>query len=69
MSVRHCAWAGAYYRMRRDKGALHHVAVRSLAYKWLRILYRCWKDGEPYDDARYMASLRANNAPLLGYLE
>jgi len=45
------------------------MAVRSLAFKWLRIIFRCWKDGTPYDDALYMASLKANNAPLLAYLQ
>lgn len=64
-----CAWAGAFYRMQVSRGKSHHTAVRSLAYKWLRIAFRCWKDGIPYDDDRYLASLRANNSPLLAYLE
>ncbi len=33
-------WAGAYYRQQRNKGCSHHAAVRSLAFKWIRILYR-----------------------------
>lgn len=28
-----------------------HVAWRALAYKWFRIIYRCWKTRTPYDDA------------------
>jgi hypothetical protein len=28
--------------------AKNHTAIRALAYKWIRILYRCWKDGLPY---------------------
>jgi len=42
--------------------------VRALAFKWLRIMFRCWKQRRPYDEQRYMASLRKNNAPLLDYL-
>ena len=36
-------WAGAYYRQQRAKGSSHHIAVRALAFKWIRILYRCWQ--------------------------
>jgi transposase len=63
-----CPWAQAYYQMQISQGKDHHVAVRSLAFKWLRIIYRCWKNRVPYDDAIYMDSLKANNAPLLAFL-
>src|SRR5229473_2872551 len=44
-SVLCCEWASAYYRAQRDdKKKSHHAAVRSLAYKWIRIAFRCWKD-------------------------
>jgi len=64
-----CPWAEAFYQTQVSKGKKHNMAVRSLAFKWLRIIFRCWKDGTPYDDALYMASLKANNAPLLAYLQ
>lgn len=63
-----CGWAGAFYRMQVSKGKSHHMAVRALAFKWLRIIFRCWKDRIAYDDTVYMASLKLNNAPLLAYL-
>ncbi len=63
-----CPWAQAFYQMQVSQGKDHHVAVRSLAFKWLRIIYRCWKNQVPYDEAIYMASLKANNAPLLAFL-
>ena len=63
-----CPWAQAFYQMQVSQGKDHHVAVRSLAFKWLRIIYRCWKNRVPYDDAIYVASLKANNAPLLAFL-
>ena len=62
------ALAQAFYQMQVSQGKDHHVAVRSLAFKWLRIIYRCWKNRVPYDDAIYVASLKANNAPLLAFL-
>lgn len=46
-------WARAYYRKQRDRGKGHHASVRGLAFKWLRILFRCWKDGVAYDEAKY----------------
>ena len=36
-------WAGAYYRQQRAKGSSYQAAVRALAFKWIRILYRCWQ--------------------------
>ena len=33
-------------------------AVRALAFKWIRILFRCWKDRTPYDEARYVRCLQ-----------
>jgi len=67
-SVPRSAWAGAYYRLQRARGRGHHAAVRSLAFKWIRVIYRCWKERTPYDEATYLASLRRKGAPLLAYL-
>ena len=41
------------------------AAVRSLAFKWIRIIFRCWKDGKPYDERVYQKSLRRRGS-LLG---
>ena len=57
-------WARAYYQQQRQRGANHHAAVRSLAYKWIRILYRCWKDRTPYDEQVYLKSLQRHRSPL-----
>src|SRR5687768_15403301 len=32
---------------------------------WIRILYRCWVDRAPYDEARYLLALQKRQAPLL----
>jgi transposase len=58
LSVRKSQWARAYYDRQRDKGKAHHAAVRALAFKWLRILFRCWKDQCPYEEARYERTLQ-----------
>ena len=58
-------WAGLYYHQQRAKGCSHQAAVRALAFKWIRILYRCWKTRTPYDEARYLKALQDRGSPLL----
>jgi transposase len=63
------AWAQAYYQLLRARGYRFHAAIRALAFKWIRILFRCWKERQPYDEERYLAQLRKKNSPLLAYLK
>jgi transposase len=58
-------WAGLYYYQQRAKGCSYQAAVRSLAFKWIRILYRCWVTRTPYDEAKYLKALRHRGSPLL----
>lgn len=64
-SIPHSRWAHAYYHQQLERGNSPHQAKRALAYKWLRIVFRCWKDGEPYDEERYIESLRRHDSPLV----
>jgi len=65
-SIQQSEWARAFYEhQRNEKQKSHHAAVRSLAFKWVRIIYRCWKDGKPYDEEIYLQSLRRRGS-LLG---
>jgi transposase len=68
-SIKFSEWARAYYEMQRGRGLTHHAAVRALAYKWIRIIFRCWKDRVTYDETIYMESLRRKKARLLEYLD
>lgn len=61
-------WAKAYCAMLRAKGHGFHSAIRALAYKWLRILFRCWQNRQRYDEIRYLQQLRQKNSPLLAFL-
>jgi transposase len=63
-SIQFCGWAKAYYDEQRSRKKSHHTAVRALAFKWMRILYRCWKDRQPYREDIYLASLAKRNLPL-----
>jgi transposase len=64
-STRHSFWAQVYYQQQRDKGKAHQAAVRALAFKWIRILYRCWQERTPYDESVYLQALKRRSAPLL----
>jgi transposase len=63
-----CSWASAFYQQQRHAGKGHHAALRTLAFKWIRVLYRCWRDRTPYSEERYLENLRRRNAPLLAFL-
>lgn len=64
-SIRQSFWAGAFYEQQRAKGKSHQMAVRALAFKWIRILHRCWQDGTPYNEATYLNNLKNRGSPLL----
>ena len=40
-----------------SEGKGHHAAVRGLAFKWIRIVFRCWTDRVVYDENKYLAAL------------
>lgn len=63
-TTRYCEWAGAYYALQKRRGKRPQAIYRSLAAKWIRILWRCWHDRTPYDDARYCAALKDHASPL-----
>lgn len=67
-SRRASVWADAYYNMLRDKGKSHHSAIRSLAFKWIRIMYRCWQDRTCYDEVKYLQALQKTKSPLLKFI-
>jgi transposase len=59
-STRHWhPWAKEVYRRARARGQDHPHAIRTLGRAWIRILWRCWQDGVPYD-----ATLHGNSHRL-----
>jgi transposase len=67
LTVRYSFWARAYYQQQAEKGKPHNTIIRSLAFKWIRIIFRCWKENKPYDESRYLEALRKRGSPLLQY--
>jgi transposase len=49
-----CPWAEAYYRQKRKQGTAHAAALRCLAMRWLKILWKMWIDRTCYDADRHL---------------
>jgi transposase len=64
-STRPSFWAQVYYQQQRDKGKAHQAAVPALAFKWIRILYRCWQDRTLYNEAVYLQALNSCGSSLI----
>jgi transposase len=64
-SRRWCKWAKAHYELLRRRGKSHNAAVRALAYKWIRILFRCWRDRQPYQDQIYTPGLAQTRVSIV----
>ena len=57
-------WARAFYEQQRAKGSSHQTALRALAFKWIRVVFRCWQDRIPYDETTYLNSLKRRGSSL-----
>jgi len=66
-SIRSSFWAKAYYEQQQSKGKSHNSIIRSLAFKWIRIIFRCWKTKTPYDESTYLEALKRRGSPLLKF--
>jgi transposase len=51
-------WAADVYKRARARGCDHPHAIRVLARAWVRVLWRCWKDGVPYDPKAHEGAKR-----------
>jgi len=64
-TVLYSQWARAYYQQKKEHGKHHWSILRSLAFIWLRILWKCWQTNTPYNEERYLEALRRQGSPLL----
>lgn len=67
-SIRYSIWARAYYQQMRSRGKGRHAAIRALAFKWIRILWRCWQDRIPYNESQYVAALERRGSTLIQHI-
>jgi transposase len=69
-SIKSSGWAKAFYDMKREQHpkASHWSILRRLAYKWLRVLFRCWLQNTPYDEVKYQQELIRRGSPVSKWL-
>lgn len=63
-SIPQCEWAQLLYQHLVLKGKSRWMAIRIIAFKWIRILWRCWKNNTLYDETRYVRSLQKRGLKL-----
>jgi transposase len=59
-----CAWASAYYQAKRATMS-HTCAVRALAQRWLKIVWKLWQTGTTYDEAVHTRNQVAHGSWVL----
>lgn len=62
-TVRYCEWARVYYERMTNQGKKHAMICRALAFKWIRILWKCWQEKTAYNNARYLKQLILRKSP------
>lgn len=67
-SLGQCAWAKLLYDHERKAGKSQWAAIRKVAFKWIRILWRCWQDKQAYDEVKYLRQLQQHGVRLYASL-
>jgi transposase len=55
-SIKFSRWARAYYDNQRAKGKTNSVALRSLSNKWVKIIFKIWKDEVLYQEDKIFSA-------------
>ena len=58
LSIAKSQWARNYVNYYTAKGKKFHTVIRALAYKWIRVIFSCWKNRTPYNEDKYMEVLK-----------
>ncbi|UJW33409.1 IS110 family transposase [Saccharothrix sp. AJ9571] len=57
-------WAAGIYNRARASGKDHPHATRILARAWIRVMWRCWQNGTPYDPTLHGGAQQTNKQEL-----
>lgn len=57
-SKKYSYWAKEFYDEKRAAGKSHQATLRMLAFKWIRIIFRCWQSRTPYNESTYLFALK-----------
>lgn len=63
-----CAWAQAYYQQHRDQGDSHQSALRKLAGRWEKILWKMIQTKQKYDPGKRLADMVRHGSPVIPLL-
>lgn len=63
-TIRYPFWAKEFYDKKRALGKSHQATLRALAFKWIRIIFSCWKNRRPYDESAYLFALKKRQAVI-----
>jgi transposase len=61
-TTKYSFWAKEFYEKKRAEGKHHQATLRMLAFKWIRVLFRCWQTNTPYDESAYLFALKRRKA-------
>ncbi len=64
-SVRYSTWANAYFKYKQKNGESTNSILRKIAFKWMRIIWRCLENNQNYDEQKYIQTLKKNNVPYI----
>jgi transposase len=64
-STERCSWAKVYYEAMRQKGKSHAQALRCLAQRWMKIIWKMWQTGSCYDAQLHMQNQLAHGSWVL----
>ena len=59
-----CPWASIYYNAHRERGKTHSDALRCLAQRWLKIIWKMWQTGTPYNGEHHLRNQMAHGSWL-----
>ncbi len=68
-SMRDSPWARAFYDRAKQAGDHHALALRKLAAKWIKIIFRMWQHNSTYDERKYVDSMSRHGSPLVEYMK
>ena len=63
-SIRNCAWAKAFYQIKKEQGKPRQTILRALALKWPAFCFAVGKIAKRYDEQKYLQSLQRTGSPV-----
>ena len=60
------AWSDAFYKQKRSQGKTHACALRCLGQRWLKIVWKMWQTGTPYNEALHTLNQTSHGSWVLG---